>query len=185
MSLAEFTLASTSGQAFYDISLVDGYNLPMGIISLNAESGNSSLTDIPPNLTNPICIGTASLLRSQGSMDDATLGSNGSFPLPLDQSQTTDSVQRWCPWDLQLNPPQKPGDGVYPYPDDNIQRPLFQPCYSACAKFNKPEDCCTGKYDTPDNCSPSIYSKAAKKVCPDAYSFGERHIHIRAVIFIR
>lgn len=82
-----------------------------------------------------------------------------------------DDVQKWCPWDLQLQPPQKPGDGVYPYPDDNIQRPMFDPCISACSKWNKPSDCCTGSYDSPSSCKPSYYSQSAKKICPDAYSY--------------
>ena len=175
VSLAEFTLATSTGQTFYDISLVDGYNIPIAIVSLYPESGNASLTDIPPNLTNPICIGTAALLASEGSTSDATgesVGTNSSFPIPLEQSQSTSDVQSWCPWDLQLDPPSKPGDGVYPYPDDNIQRPVFNPCYSACAKYDHPSDCCTGSYDSPQACKPSLYSSAAKKVCPDAYSYG-------------
>ena len=144
----------------------------MAIISLYPESGNSTLTDIPPNLTNPICIGTASLLTLEGAPEDVTLGSNFSYPIPLEQSATYDDVERWCPWDLQLNPPTKPQDGIYPYPDTTIQRPLFNPCFSACAKYNKPPDCCTGRYNSPNICKPSEYSKEAKKVCPDAYSFG-------------
>ncbi|MCJ1404842.1 hypothetical protein MMC11_008068 [Xylographa trunciseda] len=171
VTLAEFTLASPTGQTYYDISLVDGYNIPIGIVALYSSSGNSSLTDIPPNLTNPVCIGTAALLAAQGDTTDATLGSNSSYPIPLDQSQSTSDVQGWCPWDLQLSPPTKPGDGVYPYPDDNIQRPLFNPCYSACAKYNDPSDCCTGSYDDPSVCRPSLYSQDAKAVCPDAYSY--------------
>ena len=173
VSLAEFTLASESGQTFYDISLVDGYNIPIGIIALYAESGNSSLTDIPPNLTNPICIGTSSFLSQVGSQVDAELGSNSSYMLPLEESVTASDVARWCPWDLQVTPPTKPGDGVYPYPDDNIQRPIFDPCYSACAKYNRPSDCCSGSYDDPRVCKPSLYSTDAKKVCPDAYSYGD------------
>ena len=172
MTLAEFTLASSSGQTFYDISLVDGYNLPMGIVSLYPESGNSSLTDIPPNLTNPVCIGTAALLAEAGSTADANLGTNSSYPIPLEQSLSNSDVQGWCPWELQLNIPTGPTDGVYSYPDSTIQRPYFDPCYSACAKNNKPSDCCTGYYDSPSICKPSQYSQDAKKVCPDAYSFG-------------
>lgn len=171
-TLAEFTLATSSGQTFYDISLVDGYNLPIGIISLYPESGNSKLTDIPPNLTNPICIGTAALLSAQdANADDMYLGTNSSFPIPLEKSLSFDDVSRWCPWDLQSDPPTKPGDGVYPYPDDTITRPLFDPCYSACAKNGKDSDCCLGKYNSPNVCKPSDYSQMAKKVCPDAYSF--------------
>ena len=164
VTLAEFTLASTSGQTFYDISLVDGYNLPLGIIARDSN--------IPPNMANPICIGTASLLDESNAAFRSDFGTNASYPIPLDTSETWDDVQRWCPWDLQLNPPSKPGDGVYPYPDDNIKRPYFNPCYSACAKYGKPSDCCTGSYNSPTVCKASLYSSHAKKVCPDAYSFG-------------
>ncbi|EXJ95089.1 hypothetical protein A1O1_00207 [Capronia coronata CBS 617.96] len=170
-TLAEFTMSSDTYQTFYDISLVDGYNLPVGIIALVEETGNSTLADIPPNLTNPVCIGTSSLLASIGRSSDVDFGTNATFPLPLEQSATPAFVQDWCPWPLQLAPPQKPGDGVYPYPDDNIQRPIFNPCLSACAKWNKAKYCCTGNHNTPATCSPSLYSTQAKKVCPDAYSY--------------
>ena len=168
VSLAEFTLSSPSGQTFYDISLVDGYNLPLAIISLYSRAKDSKLRNIPPNLTNAICIGTISLL---GGTTDATLGTGGSYSIPLEQKVTAADVARWCPWDLQQDPPSKPGDGVYPYPDDNIQRPIFDPCFSACAKYSKASDCCTGQYNSPSACKASDYSKGAKSVCPDAYSF--------------
>lgn len=145
----------------------------MAILSLHTESSNSSIVNIPPNLTNPVCIGTAALLADEGSTADANLGTNSSFPLPLDQSVSKSDVQTWCPWDLQLQPPTKPRDGVYSYPDSNIQRPVFNPCYSACAKYNQPNDCCTGAYGSPNTCKPSTYSQDAKKICPDAYSFGK------------
>lgn len=164
-------MSSDTYQTFYDISLVDGYNLPVGIIALLGETGNSTLADIPPNLTNPVCIGTSSLLAPLGSSADAEFGTNATFPLPLEQLVTPSFVQDWCPWPLQLNPPQKPGDGVYPYPDDNIQRPIFNPCLSACARWNKAKYCCTGDHNTPATCAPSMYSTQAKKVCPDAYSY--------------
>ena len=172
MTLAEFTLATSSGQTFYDISLVDGYNLPLAIISLYPESDNSSLTQIPPNLTNPICIGTAALLTAQGDTSDSNSGTNSSYPIPLDESVSVSDVASWCPWDLQVNIPTVPFDGVYSYPDSNIQRPGFDPCFSACAKYGQASDCCTGSYDSPDACQPSSYSTAAKSVCPDAYSYG-------------
>lgn len=143
----------------------------MGVISLLGESNNPNLTDIPPNLTNPVCIGTSSLLAPIGSTADATFGSNATYPLPLEQTVNAAYVQKWCPWPLQQQPPSKPGDGVYPYPDDNIQRPAFNPCLSACAKWNKPEYCCTGAHNQPSTCSPSLYSQQAKRVCPDAYSY--------------
>lgn len=165
VTLAEFTLSSSSGQAFYDISLVDGYNVPMGIIAINS--------DVPPNLTNPMCIGTASLLAAANTAAGRNFGTTSQYPIPLEEKESWDDVQGWCPWDLQLDPPKKPGDGVYPYPDDSIKRPYFNPCYSACAKYNKASDCCSGSYNSPTVCKPSLYSTQAKKVCPDAYSFGE------------
>ena len=143
----------------------------MGIIALTSESNNPNLTEIPPNLTNPICIGTSSLLGPLGDTSDQTFGTNNTYPIPLEQTVDSSFVQDWCPFPLLLLPPQKPGDGVYPYPDDNIQRPIFSPCLSACARWNKPQYCCTGKHNSPDSCKPSLYSTQAKKVCPDAYTF--------------
>ncbi|KAF1995734.1 glycoside hydrolase family 2 protein [Amniculicola lignicola CBS 123094] len=174
VSLAEFTLDAGDGHTYYDISLVDGYNIPMAIVLQPLE--NVTLDDIPPNLTNPSCQGTQGLLREQGydpysSGYQIFLRTNSSYPLPFDHKVDDNQVSRWCPWDLQQEPPDKPGDGVYPYPDDNIQRPAFNPCYSACAKNNKPEDCCTGDHGSPSSCQPSDYSKSVKAVCPDAYSY--------------
>ena len=74
VSLSEFTLSSPMGQTFYDISLVDGYNIPIAIISLYGQAKDARLRKIPPNLTNAICIGTVSLL---GGTADATLSTGG------------------------------------------------------------------------------------------------------------
>lgn len=136
----------------------------MGIIALDS--------DVPPNLTNPMCIGTASLLAGANSGVGTDFGTTSQYPIPQERSVSWDDVQGWCPWDLQLSPPKKPGDGVYPYPDDSVRRPYFNPCYSACARYNTASDCCTGSYNSPTVCKPSLYSRQAKEVCPDAYSFG-------------
>ncbi|KAK7914430.1 hypothetical protein PG985_012133 [Apiospora marii] len=166
-TLAEFNLAGgeTRKQTFYDISLVDGYNLPLGIVYHPAPN----TTNFPPNLLNAACIATAGYLRDP--VRTGTFYTNSSFPTPYDDIQTNQAVSKWCPWDLQAFLPEKPGDGVYPYPDDNVQRPGFDPCKSACAATNSPSDCCTGKYDDPSVCKPSLYSGRAKAMCPDAYSF--------------
>lgn len=166
VTLAEFLLAGGSNgkQTFYDISLVDGYNLPLGLTYI--PGNDSSLQEIPPNLTNCACIGTTGLLSEASSTS-----TNSSYPLPYNMRTTNSDLTNWCPWDLQLNPPTKPGDGVYPYPDDNIQRPVFDPCLSACAKTNSPSDCCTGSYNDASICKPGLYSSQAKAICPDAYSF--------------
>ena len=62
MSLAEFTFDAGDSHTYYDISLVDGYKLPLVMQPL----ANSSLDDIPPNLTNPSCQGTVGLLQQKG-----------------------------------------------------------------------------------------------------------------------
>ncbi|GAB7353959.1 hypothetical protein MBLNU459_g4557t2 [Dothideomycetes sp. NU459] len=173
VTLAEFTLDGGDGQTYYDISLVDGYNLPLGVALI--AHGNSSLADIPPNLTNPACTATIGELAGSNynpyNGGQTILGTNGSYPLPWDTSVSSSTVSSWCPWDLQVNPPTAPGDGVYPYPDSNIARPAFNPCYSACAKYNEDAYCCTGSHDTSSTCQPNYYSKVAKSVCPDAYSY--------------
>lgn len=162
------------GQTYYDISLVDGYNIPLAIVM--DPLGNSSLQSISQNLTNPSCVATAGLLAPQSfnpySSGQIFLGTSNSNPLPFDTSTSDSDVANWCPWDLQVNQPTGPSNGVYQYPDTNVQRPDFDPCYSACAKYNDDADCCTGNYGSPQTCQPSAYSQAAKSVCPDAYSYG-------------
>ncbi|KAI9668527.1 MAG: hypothetical protein M1829_005344 [Trizodia sp. TS-e1964] len=171
VTLAEFDLAGNGGtQTYYDLSLVDGYNLPMGITLL--ANGQANLAAIGPYLTNPTCIGSPNFLAAIDGYDPyASVKGSGSFPVNYERVVDVQQVARWCPWGLQLSPPTKPGDGVYPYPDDNIQRPDFDPCFSMCSKYNEPEYCCTGSYDDPNICKPSMYSNNAKQVCPDAYSF--------------
>lgn len=131
-------------QTFYDISLVDGYNLPLGIVYHPADN----TTFIPPNLVNPTCIATAGFLS-----------------MPSQTGYTYTNIT------YQALPLYKPSDGIYPYPDDDIQRPIFDPCMSACTSNHSPMDCCTGQYEDPDVCKPSLYSTYAKIVCPDAYSY--------------
>ncbi|KAI9887493.1 MAG: hypothetical protein M1823_000672 [Watsoniomyces obsoletus] len=179
VTLAEFQLMGWNDQSFYDLSLVDGYNVPMGIAVLTTRWGHGSTVDVPPNESNVACVGTASLMAESsydpyggGEVETPwVLGTNASHPLPFELEQSLEFVSRWCPWDLLVNPPTRPEDGVYTYPDTDIHRPHFTPCYSACAKYNSPSDCCTGEYGSPSTCKPSSYSKNAKAICPDAYSY--------------
>lgn len=172
-TLAEFTLSGSQDQTFYDLSVVDGYNLPMAIMVLS--NGNSQLQSIPGSQTNPSCVGSVGDLAPQNfnpyNGGQQFLGTSSSNPLPFETQQTASDVADWCPWDLQVQPPLAPGNGVYPYPDGNVQRPVFDPCLSACAKYNQDSYCCTGSYDGPGKCQPNYFSKAAKTVCPDAYSY--------------
>lgn len=132
---------------------------------------NASLQEIPPNLTSPACIATAGLLIPPAVSGILLNASNTSYPIPYESTQSSADVAKWCPWDLQLHPPERPGHGIFPYPVDNIVRPIFAPCLSACAKTNTDSDCCTGAFNDPRSCKPGLYSSKAKRVCPDAYSY--------------
>ena len=167
MTLAEFTLNGGSSQTFYDISIVDGYNLPLAIVVIGTAN-------LPANQVNPSCVGSVGNLAASNFdpySSGSFLGTTSQSPLPFDTKVTTSQVSSWCPWDLQTDPPTAPGNGVYPYPDTNIQRPTYDPCLSACAKYNKASYCCTGSYNSPSSCTTNYYSTAAKGVCPDAYSY--------------
>ncbi|EJP64405.1 Hsp70-like protein [Beauveria bassiana ARSEF 2860] len=166
-TLVEFNLAGgvNGMQTFYDISLVDGYNLPVGIEHI--PSDNTSF--IPPNLTNSACVATAGWLYDVSRT--GTYYSNETYPIPLEKKETNDMLSKWCPWTNLAFPPKSPSDGIYPYPDDSIRRPSFSPCKSACVTTGSDRDCCIGKYHDPNICKPSSYSKTVKAVCPDAYSF--------------
>ncbi|KAK9287383.1 hypothetical protein L1049_015801 [Liquidambar formosana] len=106
-TLAEFTLGS-GGQDFYDVSLVDGYNVAMIV---------------------------------EGSGGSGACASTGC---------TTD-LNRQCPAELRV------GEG--------------DACKSACEAFGSPEYCCSGAYNTPDTCRPSVYSEMFKAACPRSYSY--------------
>lgn len=173
-TLAEFTLDAGDGHTYYDLSLVDGYNLPIAIQMLPETNG--SFQRIPQRLTNPSCVGTVGEAHAPGYNPYPTfpnfLGTTARDPLQFEKQETLSDIAQWCPWDLQTSSATSPSGGVYVYPDGQVDRPAFDPCLSACAKYNRPADCCTGAYDSPSSCSPSTYSKMAKAVCPDAYSYG-------------
>ncbi|XP_047318124.1 thaumatin-like protein 1 isoform X2 [Impatiens glandulifera] len=107
-TLAEFTLGSGSGQDFYDVSLVDGYNLPMAV---DARGGSGAC-------------------ESTGCAVD---------------------INKHCPSELRA------ADG--------------DACKSACGAFGSPEYCCSGEYNSPAVCMPSMYSEMFKNACPRSYSY--------------
>ncbi|XP_030513904.1 thaumatin-like protein 1 [Rhodamnia argentea] len=106
-TLAEFTLGS-GGQDFYDVSLVDGYNLPMLI---------------------------------EGSGGSGACASTG----------CSADLNRQCPAELRV------GEG--------------DACKSACEAFGSPEYCCSGAYNSPVTCRPTVYSEMFKSACPRSYSY--------------
>ncbi|CAI9264474.1 unnamed protein product [Lactuca saligna] len=67
-TLVEFTLNGDQGLDFYDVSLVDGYNLPMLVIPRNATSGGCSSTGCLVDL-NAACPAALRVARSSRSRD--------------------------------------------------------------------------------------------------------------------
>lgn len=110
VTLVEFTLNGDGGKDFYDVSNVDGFNLPVEVVPENSECPTTSC---------------------KANINDG------------------------CPAGQEVKGP----DGA------NIG------CKSACAAFNKPEDCCTGEFNDPNKCKPSASSLYFEGKCPQAYSY--------------
>ncbi|KAI3834820.1 hypothetical protein MKW92_022868 [Papaver armeniacum] len=65
-TLAEFTLNTGSGSDFYDVSLVDGFNLPMLVVPEGRTSGNCSTTGCAVDL-NEVCPSELKVTSKDGS----------------------------------------------------------------------------------------------------------------------
>ncbi|KAL6981668.1 hypothetical protein U1Q18_023293 [Sarracenia purpurea var. burkii] len=109
-TLAEFTLNTPLD--FYDVSLVDGFNIPVSIVPSGGSSGECKSIKCHSNLN-----------------------------------------QR-CPNELQVK-----------------RNDYIVACKSACLAFNRPQYCCTGTYNNPNDCKPTNYSRVFKDSCPTAYSY--------------
>ncbi|CAI9272282.1 unnamed protein product [Lactuca saligna] len=68
-TLAEFTLNGANGMDFYDVSLVDGYNLPMMVVPQGGTGGNCNVTGCMADL-NKNCP-TALRLTATGGSDES------------------------------------------------------------------------------------------------------------------
>ncbi|XP_077246564.1 thaumatin-like protein 1 [Tasmannia lanceolata] len=80
-TLAEFTLDGSDGLDFYDVSLVDGYNLPMLVVPQGGKDGNCSTTGCLVDL-NGICPSDLRVLGSDGSENVACKSACGAFGEP-------------------------------------------------------------------------------------------------------
>ncbi|KAK1304718.1 Thaumatin-like protein 1 [Acorus calamus] len=67
-TLAEFTLAGANGLDFYDVSLVDGYNLPI-LVAPRGGSGNCSSTGCLADLNGPCPSDLKVVSKSNGGSD--------------------------------------------------------------------------------------------------------------------
>ncbi|CAN6290057.1 unnamed protein product [Urochloa humidicola] len=145
-TLAEFTLDGSGGLDFFDVSLVDGYNVPMLIVPQGAgggagagaggSGGNGSAADSGK------CMATGCLVDL-----------NGACPADLRVMATTAST----------------GGAAGAGAGAGGGGPVA--CRSACEAFGTPQYCCSGAYGNPNTCKPSTYSQFFKTACPRAYSY--------------
>nr|DAD46807.1 TPA_asm: hypothetical protein HUJ06_016744 [Nelumbo nucifera] len=45
--------------------------------------------------------------------------------------------------------------------------------------FGTPEYCCSGEFNTPATCRPSVYSEIFKSACPKSYNYGYDDVLVR------
>lgn len=159
-TIAEFSVMGDKNETYYDISTVDGHNVDMAIIP--EESGGTVLSCSLPFF-----------FLSLKKREEKTTPTANNLPLDCTNVDANTGVSKpekgaphWCPYELLLTPPKRRLKF-----DDEILRDYFNPCHSACSKWGRDQDCCSGKYDHPQKCKPGLYSKRIKDVCPDAYSF--------------
>lgn len=68
-SLAEFTFEGSGNQDFYDLSMVDGYNLPISIAPIGASQGSTKYQcGTPVCATLPTCPSDLTVLTTQGDL---------------------------------------------------------------------------------------------------------------------
>ncbi|KAE9456948.1 hypothetical protein C3L33_11156, partial [Rhododendron williamsianum] len=114
-TLVEFALDGFGGVDFYDVSLVNGYNLPILVV----PQGGSGTSDC----------------KTAGCIVD---------------------LNAQCPWELSVT--ESEGNGIVA-------------CKSPCVRFGNPEYCCSGAYNSPETCKPTLYAELFKKACPLSYSY--------------
>ncbi|KAL5743038.1 hypothetical protein ACOSP7_029770 [Xanthoceras sorbifolium] len=66
-SLVEFTVAPNNGQDFYDLSLVDGFNLPLSVSPQGGSGPNCTTSSCNGNV-NSVCLGELAVKGSDGSV---------------------------------------------------------------------------------------------------------------------
>lgn len=158
-SLFEITLGNGNDKDFYDVSIVDGYNLPL-IASPRGVYGACNATGCASDIN----IGKASnLIMLQHTqvfdLQDTfcyMLNQVGHQMLQIFKIETKKTVAG-CPKELQVVGGVNEGSVVG--------------CKSACDAFGLDQYCCSGQFANPTTCQPSFYSTIFKRACPRAYSY--------------
>ncbi len=92
--------------------------------------------------------------------------------MPLERTETWETLRKWCPWELQREPSYiaDPGEKGFPKEDKEWRSP-FAACYSLCARYRDDTNCCKGPFGKPEFCRPDYYADRVKSVCPDAETY--------------
>ncbi|KAH7284977.1 hypothetical protein KP509_33G005100 [Ceratopteris richardii] len=143
-TLAEFTLAGpqSGNKDFYDVSLVDGYNIPIAIVPGSSNSSSSS-NAFSQQYTSSAASTERYVCTIAGCVADLNLN---------------------CPSDLQVLA-DATNNSIH------IAGSTVVGCKSACEAFQSAQYCCTGAYANPNTCQASSYSELFKQACPGAYSY--------------
>ncbi|GLT76960.1 hypothetical protein SLA2020_485910 [Shorea laevis] len=184
-SLAEFTLASEGRQDYYDLSLVDGFNLPVSITPQGGSGPTCTTTNCAANphfihICSSACCTLLLSFYSSISIIFAAKLLHFAAKLQL-HSLSISSLIAAMKWQFHfiisagliatffaIIPTNAvcPSELALTGSDESIIG-----CKSACVVFNQPQCCCTGQYNSADTCKPTNYSMIFKNQCPQAYSY--------------
>lgn len=138
-TLAEFSLGPPLD--FYDVSLVDGYNLRMSVEPRGGGAGRAGAKDGG--------IAGSGELKAGDGVGTAT------HPVSCNLAGCIADVNALCPTALRVG-------GA---------RGSVVACRSACNAFSQPQYCCTGAYSQPSTCRSTFFSRLFKRACPHAYTY--------------
>lgn len=179
VSLAEITFAGWGGLDYYDISLVDGYNLPIRMEPTGGfEKTNHGKYDCNP-------AGCHADLNAKCPAELATKNSGGETWIAdikkfmqVAQARKSSEQLMWRAWS---NSYYVLHSSIVKSTKPSYLTTYFShagwtvSCMSACMKFNTDQYCCRGAHDQPHTCKardwPVNYPAIFKSACPDAYSY--------------
>ncbi|KAL7183431.1 hypothetical protein ACSBR2_025771 [Camellia fascicularis] len=144
---------------FYDVSIVDGYNLPLIVAPPDVFQTSTQI-----GLDEPENVGLLGIYASAPYMEAKSKSDPNPMVRLIIQSPWHTmltvclSNSKGCPKELQVVDGDNSGVGVVG-------------CRSACEAFGLDQYCCSGDFANPTTCRPSSYSTIFKTACSRAYSY--------------
>lgn len=125
-------------------------------LMINCEQGEPPHTIAEFNFSDPLLLAWFNLSLVDGYNEDLAIIPEGRPDLAIIARAPKNGM---CSPDLE-----------FPLPGPVLK----QPCLSACQRWGRPEDCCTGEFATPDKCKHSAQSLWWKGLFPEAYCYGNQ-----------